>query len=552
VDGTRVGSDGVFTTPAAPAVTTGAAGDVGTTSARVACSVDPNGLATTWLVEYGATNAYGMQTSTQGAGSGTSAQVHATTLTGLKVATTYHYRCVATSAAGTTRGGDATFGTAQPPAVATGSASSVSSSRATVSGTINPHGRATTFYFEYGTTRAYGSKTAASSAGSGSSDVTVSKPIAGLRPGTLYHFRLVATSGGGSAAGADAGFTTLTAPTVATGAATAVGPAAATVSGTVNPNGRSTSWWVEYGPTTAYGLRTSSRSVGSGTTPRGVSTTLTGLNPGTLYHYRIVASSSLGTSSGQDAAFSTVGPPTVVTGQVSFPALTPTSAVVTGAANPHGLATTAWFEYGRTPAFGLRTAPVSVGSGNGDAPVSATLSGLSPGVRYFFRVVATSSAGSATGAAKSFGTPATSTSAGRCTIVGTQGHDVLQGTPGRDVICALAGDDIVRGGGGNDVVVAGPGDDLVLGGDGRDVLQGGLGTDVLRGGADADRLDGGAGRDQLLGGAGRDVILGGPGRDSIAAQDRRRDVVDGGAGFDLATIDRRLDRVESVERRRDR
>ena len=549
-DGTRVGSDGVFATPAAPAVTTGAAGEVGTTSAKVACSVDPNGLASSWLVEYGTTSGYGTQTGAQAAGSGTSAEVHATTLTGLRVATTYHYRCVATSAAGTTRGGDATFTTAQPPSVVTGSASSVSSSRATVSGRINPHGRPTTFYFEYGATRAYGEKTSPSSAGSGSADVTVSKSVGGLKPGALYHFRLVATSRGGAATGADATFTTLTAPTVATGAATAVGPSSADVHGTVNPNGRSTSWWVEYGTTTGYGLRTSARGTGSGTTPRTVSATLTGLSPGTLYHYRIVAASSLGTGSGQDATFSTSGPPTVTTGQVSFPALTPTSAVVSGAANPHGLPTSAWFEYGRTPALGFRTVPLSVASGNGDVPVTTSLSGLSPGVRYFFRVVATSAAGSATGATKSFGTPAASTPAGRCTIVGTQGDDLLQGTPGRDVICALAGDDVVRAGGGNDLIVAGPGNDLVLGGDGRDDLRGGKGADVLRGGADADRLDGGPGRDQLLGGAGADVILGGPDRDSIAAHDRRRDIVDGGSGVDHATIDRRLDRATSIERRR--
>lgn len=549
-DGTTVGTDGVFNTPAAPAVTTGASSNVGTTSATVACTVDPNGLATVWSVEYGLTTGYGIQTSGQSAGSGTSARHVSTTLTGLQTAKTYHYECIATSSAGTKRGSDATFTTGEPPVVTTGSASSIGSSTATLNGRVDPRGRSTTYHFEYGTSTSYGTKTSSSSAGSRSSEVAVSKSVSGLKPGTLYHFRLVATSSGGTANGADGTLTTQSAPTVATGSASGVGPTSATVAGKVNPNGRTTSWWVEYGTTTTYGSRSSSRSAGSGTTTQSVSVTLSGLSPGTLYHYRLVASSSLGTGPGADATFTTIGPPAVVTGQVPVAALRPTSAKVTGVVNPRGLATTAWFEYGRSPAYGQRTTQVAVGAGTADAPLEATLANLAPGIRYFFRLVAVSAAGSAAGAGKSFGTPGATSPRGRCTIVGTQGPDVLQGTPRNDVICGLAGNDIIRGGGGNDMIVAGPGNDVLEGGNGLDILQGGAGNDVLKGGADADRLEGGNGRDQLLGGSGRDTILGGANNDSIAAKDRRADVANGGAGTDTATLDRRLDRAVSVERRR--
>ena len=57
-----------------------------------------------------------------------------------------------------------------------------------------------------------------------------------------------------------------------------------------------------------------------------------------------------------------------------------------------------------------------------------------------------------------------------------------------------------------------------------------------------------AGRDLLVGTPGRDVICGLGGNDTIFAIGGRRDIVDGGAGFDTASVDRKLDRVVRVER----
>jgi Tol biopolymer transport system component len=58
-----------------------------------------------------------------------------------------------------------------------------------------------------------------------------------------------------------------------------------------------------------------------------------------------------------------------------------------------------------------------------------------------------------------------------------------------------------------------------------------------------------AGDDLLVGTPRRDVICGGSGNDVIQARDGARDVVDGGPGRDSARVDRRLDRVRSIERR---
>ena len=51
-----------------------------------------------------------------------------------------------------------------------------------------------------------------------------------------------------------------------------------------------------------------------------------------------------------------------------------------------------------------------------------------------------------------------------CTIVGTDGDDVLEGTPGDDVICGLGGHDVISGLGGNDILIGGPGNDALYGG----------------------------------------------------------------------------------------
>jgi Ca2+-binding RTX toxin-like protein len=202
---------------------------------------------------------------------------------------------------------------------------------------------------------------------------------------------------------------------------------------------------------------------------------------------------------------------------VPFGALSPTAATVTGAVNAHGLAATVWFEYGRTNAYGKRTPSMQVAASITDQAVSAHLTGLASGVRYHFRLVATSAAGAVAGPDKSFGTPSIVVDGYRCTIVGTQGSDVLVGTPGRDVICGLAGNDVIHGGGGNDIIIGGPGNDVLWGGPGNDTLIGGAGNDILRGNAGADILNGGPGNDKLLGGPGIDTLDGGPGSDTAYA-----------------------------------
>ena len=95
-----------------------------------------------------------------------------------------------------------------PPSVSGTSAGSVTTSGATISGSVNPNRVATTYRVEYGTTVAYGSQTTAVSAGSGSSAVAASVPLTGLTSSTTYHARLVADSAAGTTYGPDLTFTT--------------------------------------------------------------------------------------------------------------------------------------------------------------------------------------------------------------------------------------------------------------------------------------------------------------------------------------------------------
>jgi uncharacterized repeat protein (TIGR01451 family) len=136
-----------------------------------------------------------------------------------------------------------------------------------------------------------------------------------------------------------------------------------------------------------------------------------------------------------------------------------------------------------------------------------------------------------------------------CTMVGTEGADLLVGTSGDDVICGLGANDDLRGMGGNDLVFAGTGNDTVTGGEGNDTLYGEAGNDhlfgeaggdavfggsdgdlLLSGGLGADRVEGEAGSDIAFGDAGADTMLGGDGDDVLHGDDGDAVFDDGDAG----------------------
>jgi hypothetical protein len=209
------GSLQTFTTGVSqPVVDSEYSSGVGSSTATLYAQVNPEKQLTSCLrFEYGETEAYGNSTQcTEGSlGEGFGDQTASTNLAKLKVGTTYHFRVVVenkSSPAGGTYGPDQTFATL--PLVEGGSFSGVGSGSATLSANINVYGVPVSYFFEYGTTSAYGSSTSVDNTGAVEGATAVTATIEGLPSGTEYHFRIVASNANGEIVkGADGVFKTL-------------------------------------------------------------------------------------------------------------------------------------------------------------------------------------------------------------------------------------------------------------------------------------------------------------------------------------------------------
>ena len=195
--------------PTPPAISAAVASEITNNAATITATIDPNGAATTYEVQYGTSTAYGVTSSSRNAGSGTEPVAISVRLTGLTSNTTYHYRLRATNSAGVRTGADRTLRTQAvlAPSVASGPAGPVTARAVTVTGTVNPRGRATTYRFEFGTGSSLNQRTAAVAVGDG----TVAVPVAAILPvlpSTKYTYRLVATNAAGTARSGRRTFTT--------------------------------------------------------------------------------------------------------------------------------------------------------------------------------------------------------------------------------------------------------------------------------------------------------------------------------------------------------
>jgi hypothetical protein len=193
-----------------------------------------------------------------------------------------------------------------PPIAITNPATLIASFSANLNGSVNPHGLTTSVYFQYGTTNSYGLTTAPQSR-TGNTFLNISAHISGLTASTTYHFRIVTTNSAGTRYGSDRTFTTLPPtgfPIVTTKPATNVATFAATLNGLLDPHGLTTSVYFQYGTTTNYGRTTAVQSQ-TGNTFRNIAANIVGLARNTTYHFRIVATNSVGTRYGNDRTFTT-------------------------------------------------------------------------------------------------------------------------------------------------------------------------------------------------------------------------------------------------------
>ena len=314
----------VFTTTIGPDVTYSSP-DVGVTGATVKATVGTAGAGdvTDCKVEYGPDDEYGSveQCTPDAAGTPYSGDTPITAeLTGLDKETTYHYRVSATNANGTSQGPDRTFTTHNVRSLSTDAPEAVTQTTATLKGSWVGDGTPTTYYFQYGASTSYSFTTTESAPDSTTGPVSVSEPISDLHPDTgengLYHYRIVATNAEGTTFGPDRTFNTESPepPSIEDTETGEVTATTAAVAAMVNPNLGQTFFQVEYGPTSAYGEHTlASDPIGEDGTFHAISETIAGLQPGTTYHYRVVATNFGGPTFGPDATFTTAAAPALPT-----------------------------------------------------------------------------------------------------------------------------------------------------------------------------------------------------------------------------------------------
>ncbi len=182
-------------------------------------------------------------------------------------------------------------------------------------------------------------------------------------------------------------------PTAATQYVSGITDSSATLHGSGDPNGSSTTGWFEYGTTTSLNYTSASRSLGSGTSETDYSVNISGLSHGRTYYYRAVVQNSYGMDRGSILSFTTDedqqdsgDEPLVNTKSASN--ISTSSATLRGSVNPNDSSTTAWFEYGTSKSLGYTTSSFSLGSGDSYQSYSTTVFDLDDGRTYYYRAVA--------------------------------------------------------------------------------------------------------------------------------------------------------------------
>ena len=354
--GTVYAPDQTFTTatPAAPSVDSQAAASVTSDSATVSAQINPELADTTYYFEYVDNAGYkpsAVDPYSAGSrvplppgtdiGSSYGDEAAPANLSGLAASTGYHWRTVAVNAVGTVYGGDETFTTATPlaPGVDSQSSASITSDAATLDAQIDPNFAETAYYFEYVDDAGYNPSAADPySAGSevpappgidiGSSNVdqAVSASLTGLAATTTYHWRTVAVNAVGTTDGPDQTFTTYpAAPRVDGESVSGVTFTSATLNAQINPRFGDTHYYFEYVDSAGYRrfapdpYRAGAKvplppgtEIGSADTDQAASVIVSGLKPGTTYHYRVVAVNAIGTAYGRSRTFTTIADVTVV------------------------------------------------------------------------------------------------------------------------------------------------------------------------------------------------------------------------------------------------
>lgn len=296
--------------PLAPAVATQDADGITQTTATLHGTVNPEGASTTFEFQISTDATFTSFTQVpvddDGAGDGVDATPVSATATGLSASTTYYYRLVARNGGGSsTSSPGQQFQTLAPvPTITFGAPYGLTATTATLQATINPNGTDTLYLFEISTDPSFSSAQTIGSvadAGSGTSPITVAQLATGLSAGTDYYYRVIVVDEQGDEFITPSQRFTAgpVAPTVATQPPDGVTQTSATLHGTVTPNSYATSYHFELSTDASFasGVTTlPTGDAGDGHSPISVTAVATGLSADTLYYYRLVATSTVGTS----------------------------------------------------------------------------------------------------------------------------------------------------------------------------------------------------------------------------------------------------------------
>jgi DNA-binding beta-propeller fold protein YncE len=209
--------------------------------------------------------------------------------------------------------------------------------------------------------------------------------------------------------------------------ASEIQPTTVKLNAMVNPEGEEPATYrFEYGTTTGYDTKVPvpDGALAPGFVDQPVSVALTGLQPSTLYHFRVVSINTCEkepvahpgvkvecVTEGPDQTFTTLPPVSIESTSASE--VNDESALLEAELNPHGQATEYHFEYDTTPygegeaEHGTKVPVGSAGSGSTDVTRSAVIQGLEASTPYHYRIVAHNTYGTVTGPDRSFTTQST-------------------------------------------------------------------------------------------------------------------------------------------------
>ncbi len=201
------------------------------------------------------------------------------------------------------------------------------------------------------------------------------------------------------------------APFATTKAPTYITEKSARLNGAVNPNEMPDTYqWYEWGVVGRYDVvyETRHTQMWSGTQMIDTSADIAGLAPSEQYFYRQIAENSRGKDVGQTTYFTTKPLPNpidpIIIVQTNAPdTINDTSAVLNGYISPHGNTTAKyWFQWGAASRLENETSHNGWGTDSG--PVQISITGLTPGTNYYYRMIGENSQGVVYGVTKIFST----------------------------------------------------------------------------------------------------------------------------------------------------